>query len=76
MLLGNTSHSINIEHCKVAWAKMNPKLRNLGAESYEKRGTDLFGPGFLEKASKRIEVEDRVVRTGQAQVSGTHPLDS
>ena len=70
VLLGNTSHSINIERRKVAWAKMNPKLRNLGTENYEKRGTDLFGPGFLEKASKRIEVEktlDKVVRTGQAQ---------
>ena len=39
------------------WAKMNPKLRSLGSEEYGERGTDLFGSGVLEKASKRLEVE-------------------
>ena len=57
VLLGSASHSITIERRKIAWARVNPKLRTLGSEEYEKRGTDLFGPGFLEKASKRLEVE-------------------
>ena len=70
VLLGNTSHSINIEWRKVAWAKVNPNFRNLGKEDYGERGTDLFGPGFLEKASKRIEVEktlDKVTNSGHPQ---------
>jgi hypothetical protein len=50
-------HSISIERRKLVWAKMNTKLRSLGSEEYGERGTDLFGPGFLEKASKRLEVE-------------------
>ena len=53
VLLGSASHAINIERRKIVWAKMNPKLRSLGSEEYGERGTDLFGPGFLEKASKR-----------------------
>ena len=57
VLLGSASHSISIERRKLVWAKMNPKLRSLGSEEYGARGTDLFGPGFLEKASKRLEVE-------------------
>lgn len=68
VLLGNASHTVTIERRKVAWAKMNPKLRGLGSEEYGNRGTDLFGPGFLEKASKRIEVEKtlaKVTRSGQ-----------
>ena len=68
VLLGSTSHSITVERRKVAWAKMNSKLRNLGAEDYGGRGTDLFGPGFLERASKRLEVEktlEKVAKAGQ-----------
>ena len=57
VLLGSASHSISVERRKMVWAKMNPKLRSLGSEEYGERGTDLFGPGFLEKASKRLEVE-------------------
>ena len=57
VLLGSASHSISIERRQTVWAKMNPKLRSLGSEEYGERGTDLFGPGFLEKASKRLEVE-------------------
>ena len=62
MLLGSASHSISIERRKLVWAKMNPKLRSLGSEEYGERGTDLFGPGFLEKASKRIEVEKTLLK--------------
>ena len=66
VLLGSTSHSINVERRKVAWAKMNPKLRSLGTEDYGERGSDLFGPGFLKKASKRIEVEKTLAKVSRA----------
>lgn len=46
----------------MAWAKVNPKFRSLGTEDYGERGTDLFGPGFLEKASKRIEVKKTLAK--------------
>ena len=62
VLLGSASHAINIERRKIVWAKMNPKLRSLGSEEYGERGTDLFGPGFLEKASKRLEVEKTLAK--------------
>ena len=39
---------------------MNPKLRSLGSEEYGERGTDIFGPGFLEKVFKRLEVEKTI----------------
>ena len=42
VLLGNTSHSINIERRKVAWAKVNPKFRNLNSEP---RHGGLWGKG-------------------------------
>lgn len=57
VLLGSASHSISIERHKLIWAKMNPKLRSLCSEEYGERGTELLGPDFLEKASKRLEVE-------------------
>ena len=46
---------------------MNPKLRSLGSEDYDERGMDLFQRFFLEKASRRIEVEKtlaKVTKTG------------
>jgi len=69
VLLGSASHSISIERRKIVWAKMNPKLRSLGLEEYGERGTDLFGPGFYEKASKRLEVEKTL-----AKVTKSHRL--
>ena len=57
VLLGSASHSMSIERCKLVWAKMNPKLWSRGSEEYGERGTDSFGPGFLEKASMRLEVK-------------------
>jgi hypothetical protein len=65
VLLGSASHSISIERHKTVWAKMNPKLRSLGSEEYGERGTDLFGPGFLEKASKRLEVEKTLAKVAK-----------
>ena len=57
VLLGSTSHSVSQERRKIAWTRINPKLKSLATEEYEKRESNLFGPGFLEKASKRIESE-------------------
>ena len=65
VLLGSASHSISIERRKTVWAKMNPKLRSLGSEEYGERGTDLFGPGFLAKASKRLEVEKTLAKVAK-----------
>ena len=55
VLLGSASNTITLERRKIAWSRFNPKLKSLANEEYEKRKTSLFGPGFLEKASKRIE---------------------
>jgi len=41
----------------VAWAKINPKLKSLASEEYTKRDSNLFGPGFLEKAAKKAEAD-------------------
>ena len=57
VLLGSTSHAITLERRKVAWSRINPSLKALATDDYEKRETSLFGPGFLEKASKRLEAE-------------------
>ena len=55
-MLGCASHAISRERRKIAWTRINPKLKSLTIQEY-KRETNLFGPGFLEKASKRIEVD-------------------
>ena len=51
-----SSHMISSERRKVAWGKINPKLKTLASEEYNKCEANLFGLGFLEKVSKRIEV--------------------
>ena len=56
----------------VAWSRINPKLKTLATEEYQEREANLFGPGFLEKASKRMEVDktlEKVTRQGKT----THP---
>ena len=57
VLLGSAAHTITLERRKIAWARINPTLKSLASEEYTERDADLFGPGFLEKASKRLEVE-------------------
>ena len=57
VLLGSAAHTITLERRKIAWARINLKLKSLASEEYAERESDLFGPGFLEKASKRLEVE-------------------
>ena len=55
VLLGSASNTITLERRKIAWSSFNPKLKSLASEEYEKKKISLFGPGFLEKASKWIE---------------------
>ena len=62
VLLGSTSHAINVERRRVAWARINLKLKSLAEEDYKDREHNLFGPGFLEKASKKLEVDKGFVK--------------
>ena len=48
VLLGSASHSISLERRKIAWARINPKLKSLASEDYGKNETNLFGPGLTE----------------------------
>ena len=66
VLLGSASNQISAERRRVAWGKINPKLKSLANEEYAKRETNLFGPGFLEKASKRIEAEKTMSKVAPA----------
>ena len=69
VLVGSVSHSITLERRKIAWSRINPKLKSLASEEYNERESNLFGPGFLEKASNRLEVEktlDKVANQGKA----------
>ena len=60
----------NMEHRRIAWSRLNPKLKSFANEEYEKRETNLFGPGFLEKASKRLEVDKTLAKvTSQPSTS-------
>ena len=54
-------------HKKIAWTRINTKLKSLATEEYNKHEINLFRPGFLEKASKRIEVDKTIEKayTGQ-----------
>ena len=60
MLVGGTSQAINVERRRIAWARINPKLKALADEQYEDRKDNLFGPGFLEKASKKMDADKAI----------------
>ena len=77
VLLGNASHAITLERRKVAWSRINPKLKSLATEEYQERDANLFGPGFLEKASKRMEVDKTLEKvTKQGPSSPARDLDT
>ena len=73
VLLGSTSHSITLERRKIAWSRINPKLKSLASEEYSERESNLFGPGFLEKASKRLEVEKALDKVSGQPKPGPQP---
>ena len=62
VLLGGTSHAISVERRKIAWARINPKLKSLATEDYKDREDRLFGPGFLEKATKKLETDKALAK--------------
>ena len=62
VLLGSASNQISVERRKVAWAKMNPRLKSLAEEDYSKRETNLFGKDLLEKATRRMEADKTLSR--------------
>ena len=62
VLLGSASNAVNLERRKIAWARINPSLKGLATESYDKREDQLFAPGFLEKASKKIETQKALAK--------------
>ena len=45
VLVGSVSHSITLERRKIAWSRINPKLKSLASEEYNERESNLFGPG-------------------------------
>ena len=66
VLLGSASHAISQERRKIAWSRINPKLKSLADEDYGKREDSLFGPGFLYKASKKLEVDKTIRKVSQS----------
>jgi len=66
VLVGSASHGISQERRKIAWTRINPKLKSLAEEDYGKREGNLFGPGFLEKASRRLEVDKTIRKVSQS----------
>lgn len=54
VLVGSTYNFINVERRKTACSRINPSLKSLADEKFEGK---LFGPGFLERASKKMEAE-------------------
>ena len=59
VLLGSASHNISQERRRVAWSQTNPATNTLSDISEETKGkeTTLFGAGFLERVTKRLEEE-------------------
>ena len=66
VLLGSASNAISLERRRIAWARLNPKLKALASEDYEKRETNLFGPSFMEKATKRVEANKALEKVAGA----------
>ena len=68
VLLGSLANSITQERRQISlWLRLNPLIKDfyLEEEGKDKKGTTLFGGGFLEKATKRVE-EDKAL----AKVTG------
>ena len=62
-------------HCRSAPGQKtsNPSLKALATEEYGKRETSLFGPGFLEKASRRLEAEKTLSKVSSQGNKGGPP---
>ena len=69
VMLGSTSHAISLERRRIACPGINPKLKPIAAEEFADRKDQLFGPGFLEKASKKLEVDKALEKVADPGVS-------
>lgn len=58
-------HTISQERRKIAWIRINPQLKSLATEEYSK--DSLFGPGFLKKASKRLDKKELTTTTEETK---------
>ena len=76
VLLGNASHAVTLERRRIAWGRINPSLKSLASEEYQKREDQLFGPGFLEKASKKLETQKALAKVSADQTSRKRQWDS
>ena len=68
VLLESAFHNVSQERRRIAWSQTNPATNTLPDISEETKGkkTTLFGAGFLERATKRLEEEKvlaKVTRT-------------
>ena len=59
-----------LERRKTTWARISPKLKSLAAEDYGKRDTNLFGSGFMEKASKRMQAYKTIAKVASGHSKG------
>jgi len=58
-LVGSTYHSTNVEQRKLAWARINPSLKPLAEEKYEKHEGNCLDQ---EKASKKLEADKALAK--------------
>ena len=67
---------VPLHHRKIAWDRINPNLKSLATEQYEDRKDNLFGPGFLEKASKKLESDKALAKIAAPNPrKRSHPED-
>lgn len=55
-------HSMSVKRRKLACPRINPSSKPLEEEKYEKCDGKLVGPTFLEKASKKLEVDKALAK--------------
>jgi len=60
VLLGSASQYITQERRKIACSRINPKLKPVALKEFMDQEDKLFGPGFLDRASKGLESEKAI----------------
>ena len=63
VLVGSASHAISLERRKIAWARINPKLKSLASDGYEKRETNLVVRASWKKHPKGLRLTKRLPRS-------------
>ena len=69
VMLGSTSRAISLERHRISCTRINPKLKPIATEEFADRKDQLFGPGFLEKASKKLEADKALHKVTDPGVS-------